>query len=153
MKRIPLYRAFGSQYRFAGKYAIVDDEDEKLVRSVTDRWLLHSEGYACTSKGTSRGARGTGKVLLMHRMILGLVDPKVHTDHQDHNRLNNRRSNIKACSQQENNQNLPFTGVGWHKQRNKWRAWAPQREGKPSKHLGLFNTREEAEREVAKCIR
>jgi hypothetical protein len=136
MKEIQLYRRKGSgrwgNYIPIDKVALVDDEDYERVLGVTEHWILHSEGYAYTNVGR----RG----LLMHRFILGLTDSKVHTDHADHNRLNNQKDNIRACSQAENNSNLPFRGVG--RRGDKWRAWTPT----PTQHLGIFDTEEEAKK-------
>lgn len=143
MKNIPLYRKEGNgrwgQYILLGVNALVDDSDEELVLSVSTHWLRHSDGYAYTNVNS--------KAVLMHRLILGLTDSKIHTDHWDHNRLNNQRSNIRPVTQAENNANLPFTGVG--RFRSKWRAWTPS----PTQHLGVFETRQEAEAAVANWYR
>lgn len=34
-------------------------------------------------------------MLYMHRLILGLTDPKIEVDHKDHNGLNNQRRNFR----------------------------------------------------------
>lgn len=134
MKKIQLYRKQGNGrygiYIPLNEYAIIDNDDESKVMGVTHHWLKHSQGYAYTNI-KSRG-------LLMHRFILDLTDPKIHTDHLDHNRLNNQKNNLKACTQQENNQNAIFKGVGKYK--NKWRAWTPG----TFEHLGVFNTKQAA---------
>lgn len=141
MREIPLYRFIAGHYHWTLAVTRVDDEDYADLIAVTGHWLLHSEGYAYTNLA--------GHPVMMHRHLLGLTDPKVHTDHRDRDRLNNQRDNIRPCTQAENNQNLPFKGVGWSKQRQKWRAWAP---GSPTKHLGLFGTEEEAKQRVAEWI-
>lgn len=135
-QQVRLYRKVGSPgtYKPLDACALVDDGDHDLIMSITEHWLLHSEGYAYTNIQS--------KARLMHRIILGLTDPKVHTDHKDHDRLNNQRSNIKACSQFENNQNLPFYGVS--RSRHRWRAFTPT----PTRHIGVFATKEEAEQAV-----
>lgn len=142
MTKIELYRRIGNG-RWGedvplGIFAEVDEEDMSRILTFHPRWRLHSEGYAYCNKR----AEGKTVPIMMHRFILGTTDTNIHTDHLDHNRLNNRKSNLIACSQAENNRNLPFTGVG--KFRNKWRAWTPS----PTKHIGVFDTKEEAERAV-----
>ena len=49
--------------------------------------------------------------VLMHRLILGILDnPKIETDHKNHNRLDNRRSNIRRCTRSENRKNSTAYG-------------------------------------------
>jgi hypothetical protein len=116
-------------------WSLVDDKDYDRILEFSSIWRLHSAGYAaCTWR-----YEGQNFTILMHRLILGLDDSDVHTDHIDHDRLNNQRSNLRACSQAENNANLPYIGVGRHGK--KWRAWTKR----PTRHLGVFNTKEEAE--------
>jgi hypothetical protein len=88
MVRIPLQ---GSKGR--GKFALIDDEDEPLVKG--KRWM-YSKGYAVTYKYP------TG-VQPMHRVIMGCTDPKKIVDHINGDRLDNRRSvNLKVVSRFDN---------------------------------------------------
>ena len=41
----------------------------------------------------------------MHRLILNISDPQIHCDHINHNGLDNRRANIRACTPAENQHN------------------------------------------------
>lgn len=74
----------------------------------------------------------------------------MQVDHIDGNPCNNRRSNLRLCSHAENGKNLRkpsrntsgFKGVGWNKQRKKWRAFI--RVNYRHKHLGYFVTPEAA---------
>jgi hypothetical protein len=43
------------------------------------------------------------KLIRLHRVILG--EPSNDIDHKDHNGLNNRRENLRPCSQSQNNAN------------------------------------------------
>lgn len=76
-----------------------------------------------------KGKRTTEK---MHRCILGLKDPKIQIDHSDHDGLNNQKSNLRICSNSQNQANRKkkqknntsgHTGVYWHKRDKKWRAY------------------------------
>lgn len=69
-----------------------DFADHELV--IQNTWNLHPEGYACTGIN--------GNIFLMHRLILGLVDFNIKTDHHDHNKLNNCWSNLHICSHSQN---------------------------------------------------
>lgn len=66
----------------------------------------------------------------MHRLLLGLEkgDKRV-VDHKNHNTLDNRRSNLRICTQAQNLCNMRmrptntsgYTGVSWTKN-NKWQV-------------------------------
>jgi len=86
----------------------------------------------------------------MHRLILGVTDPKVEVDHIDHNGLNNTRANLRVCTKTENLRNSRrrrdntsgFKGVCWNKRDQHWRALI-YIAGK-QRYLGVFHTPEEA---------
>ncbi len=71
-------------------------------------------------------------------------------DHIDHNRSNNKWENLRLITQAENNRNQTIaknnksghTGVIWNKTSNKWQAQISI--NRKAKHLGLFDTKEEA---------
>jgi hypothetical protein len=85
------------------------------------------------------------KMLLMHRFILDIVDPKVEVDHKDHDGLHNERSNIRAVTSQQNKSHSRrrvdntsgFKGVHWNARRKTWNA-SIKANGK-LKHLGVFS--------------
>lgn len=137
MKKIFLWSGYRSKALQTDKFVMVDDEDYGWLIEFHSKWRLHRHGYAVCGSG--------GKTVLMHRLILGLDDSRVHVDHYDHNKLNNQRSNLIPGTQADNNRNAPFVGVGWHKAANKWRAWSRYE----CKHLGLFDRREDALAAVA----
>lgn len=141
MKEVQLYRREGN-----GRWgtdvevphiALVDDEDYDFVIGFHKHWRLHSQGYAVCTKRIA----GKSVPILMHRLVINNLG-ELHTDHIDHNRLNNQKVNLTACTQQDNNRNLPFKGYGPYKGR--WRAW----ERYTSRWLGTYDTEEEA-RKVA----
>jgi hypothetical protein len=121
-----------------GEVAIVDDCDFERLSKGT--WHLHPNGYA---KGRLEGSRD-----YMHRYILGLK-PGQECDHINRIKLDNRRSNLRVCSRQENQRNLPnkynkhgFPGVVYRKQNNKYISKI--RVDNKRIHLGTFNTAKEA---------
>jgi hypothetical protein len=133
-----------------GQVALIDDEDFDLVRQY--KWFAdfakNTQGfYARANSPTVNGKR---KGIRMHRLILGITDPRVLCDHIDHNGLNNQRNNIRVCTYQENRCNAPkpcsntsgYKGVVWHGCRKKWRATIKIEGRRVS--LGLFKTPEEA---------
>lgn len=137
MKEIPLTQ---------GKIAIVDDEDYQGLSQY--KWCaakLHGIFYAV------RAVRGENKKhILMHREILGLTkgDGK-QTDHHNHNSLDNRKCNIRICSNRQNQQNRhkkrgcsQYKGVSWYKRDKKW--FAQIKVNSQKIHLGCFNNQIDA---------
>jgi len=112
MKEIPLTQ---------GKVAIVDDEDFEWLSQW--RWY-YTNGYA------ARSVRAGGKkMILMHREICKTIKG-METDHQDGDRLNNQRTNLRSCTHSENQQNTRMTrrnksgykGVSYFGPAKKWKA-------------------------------
>jgi hypothetical protein len=127
-----------------GNVVLVDDEDyEKALKVQWYICLGYARGYARQSLGMPVST------LLLHRYILGLAhgDKRV-VDHANGNKLDNRKANLRICTQVENQRNKPVTkhnrsglkGVGRHKGRWRARIRADGREI----HIGYFDTVEEA---------
>lgn len=125
-------------------YAYIDDEDVELVNSYTWTW---GSGYARTRVKQEDGSYLS---IQMHRLICP-VSPDLVVDHIDHDRLNNRRSNLRPATILENNWNRrkldsctsQYLGVSkdtWRTE--KWRASIMVERRKYD--LGLFDTEEEA---------
>ncbi len=134
-----------------GKVALVDDEDYERVMAM-GKW------YATTSRKTFYASRyipwnGGRKEVKMHRVILGVCDPKELIDHEDGNGLNNQRNNIRRCTNKDNlrNQGLRkgntsgFKGVSWDSKSKKWAARIHVN-NRVRMYLGLFNCPIEAAR-------
>jgi hypothetical protein len=72
--------------------ALIDTEDIEIVSKC--KWYLNSNGYAYTNN----------EKLSLHRFILGNPKNK-QVDHINGNRLDNRKINLRLCSNQENSRN------------------------------------------------
>lgn len=125
-------------------YAIVDAADADFVNQW--RWSLRSGGYV------HRGTNSRGHYFL-HRELLGCVEGDgVVVDHINRNRLDNRRSNIRATTKQGNGQNSSsqrgkssqYRGVHWSKTSKCWIVQVKV-DGR-AKHIGRFTDEEEAAR-------
>lgn len=112
MKEIPLTR---------GKVALVDDDDFEEL----SKYKWHCMKYR--DKLYARRCVGRNTKIYMHRQIAG--DPEgLVVDHSNGNGLDNRKSNLRNCTQQENLCNRPgridgtslFKGVT--KEGNRWVA-------------------------------
>lgn len=120
--------------------ALVDDADRALVSQHS--WHLTTKGYA--------RAKIKGKAVKMHQLLLPKAPaPLMVRDHINGDKLDNRRRNLRWCSQGHNLQNrglwnkTGFRGVGKCSSRAKpWRATITF-QGK-SVHCGYHATPEEA---------
>src|SRR6266481_2100984 len=107
-------------------------------------WIAHwnvctKSFYACRSNGGQA----------MHRMLLGLKRGEFG-DHSNHDTLDNRLSNIRRCTRNQNMQNRrlfsnntsKITGVSYHARDKCWQAYI-NTDGRRT-YLGYFGTKEEA---------
>lgn len=141
MRRIPLHARDGR----VRAYALVDDEDYALVSSTA--WSLEE------AKGIAAGWRN-GKKIKMHRLILG--EPPCQVDHINHDKLDNRRQNLRRATNAQNQQNhrgaradntTGFRGVLYvHGRKSPWKAQVKVGNRIYARHCG---TREEAAAAVA----
>lgn len=106
-----------------GKIVLIsaDDYDKVISRS----WSI-SRGYA--------KARIGHNIVMMHRYILGLEKyDGILVDHINHNKLDNRRKNLRLVTDSQNcwnrspnaitpSKHSRFKGVTWHKTNAKWSA-------------------------------
>lgn len=116
-KQIPLHGKYGE-----GKFTLVDDADFERLSQY--KWRCDATGYARYSVYDK--LKKTIQTVLMHRIILDTPDD-LHTDHINGDRLDNRRSNLRIATCQQNSANRKaqgkasiFKGVTLH--RGLWRA-------------------------------
>ena len=111
MKRIPLTQ---------GRFAIVDDEDYEWLNQ--RKWQTQFN-HCGIPYATSQGVR-------MHRLLMGLKkgDGKI-IDHRNRNSLDNRKSNLRICTNQQNCMNSKprkgsseYKGVTRPKDSKNWQA-------------------------------
>ena len=112
-----------------GYVARVDDED--YLRVSQYKWHVQitewGQMYAVRNVMLTKRKWITYR---MHRVILGIIDPAIKVDHEDHDGLNNQRYNLRAANDSQNNHNQKlhvnntsgFKGVNWHKATEMWRA-------------------------------
>ena len=103
-----------------GKVALVDDEDYEMLILLGGRWCVN-DGYAYNAK--------LGR---MHRMLLG-AKPGVMVDHRNGNKFDNRRQNLRLCTNSQNQANRQvstgkskFKGVIWQRRSDSNGFWKAQ---------------------------
>lgn len=131
-----------------GKTAIIDGADFPLISGYNwwariARRRNHPPTYYAVTKTNNR-------TVTMHQMIVRNVGP---VDHKNGDTLDNRRANLRAATNSQNQANrhsLPpnksarYRGVTWHKQCGKWQAAIKCNQ--KNHHLGLFDDIEDAAR-------
>lgn len=131
-----------------GYFTIVDDKDYEELSQY--KWCASVYEGKNRVDATRRAIRnGKSIIVRMHREILGLLKPEIFVDHINHNALDNRRENLRACTIAENNCNRRkqesssiYKGVSKRKDCDRWLAQITH--NKKTHYLGLFKSEEEA---------
>jgi hypothetical protein len=134
---------------------IIDDDVKDFLCDYLETygWYVDSNGY-CVRTNSSNGKK---KSIKLHRLIAGMyfglyaINGKL-IDHKNGNKLDNRISNLRICTQAENmrnrekqdNNSSGFKGVTWNKTANKWQAQITV--NRKFIYLGLYSDKSEAAR-------
>lgn len=125
---------------------LVDDEDYEMLRLYKWYALFTNSGNYYAYRNVVTGQRNNQKVF-MHRQIMQAL-PENKVDHIDGNGWHNYRSNLRFGTQSQNSANRDKTSFG----KNPYKGVYPDRKrwcakitvNYVSKHLGMFDTPEEA---------
>ena len=128
-------------YTLKGEEFYLDEEDLPKIEYYC--WGITSRGYVSTRNPA------TGKDLRLHRFIMECPDDMI-VDHINRNPLDNRKENLRICTQSENTKNKSkqhnnksgVVGVHWDKQNSKWKAEISIKGKKKS--LGYFSNKQDA---------
>jgi hypothetical protein len=127
-----------------GKVAITDLQSFRMHDLTSHSWKCTNNYYVYTNI--------EGKMVFLHGMILGNTDPKLMVDHingsEGEKTLDNRRSNLRACTNRENQLNAKvrvdnvtgYKNVNFHK--GKYRCMI--RVNGKKQYFGSFTTPEQA---------
>lgn len=129
-----------------GKWTLVDNADYEWL----NQWGWYFLGSRSKIGYAVRCVQSNGrkKSILMHRTILGITDPKIHSDHKNCNSLDNRRENLRECTPSQNQANRKLHGRrtskyrGVCRQDSKWLAQISEKN--VTKKLGFFAQETEA---------
>lgn len=130
---------YDEEKRYCWKF---DKEDYNLI--VGFYWN-YKDGYAYANSTENKGS------VSMHRLVMGCqrFDEK-YVDHINHDRFDNRKHNLRICTNFQNNANKGlrkdntsgYTGVVLDKRTNKWIAQIII--DRKHIHLGVFKEKEDA---------
>lgn len=136
---------FGKGYTSKGEKFWFDKEDYDKIKDYC--WYFSKEnGYLYTK------LPGTSKKITLHRLVMGFPKGKVvdHIIHEDFQKYDNRKSNLRICNGAENNRNSKIPknntsgvkGVRYDKVSKKWLAYIGI--NNKTKHLGRYVNKEDA---------
>lgn len=127
------------------KRFIIDEEDECLLDGVTASVTSHGYVRLVRYHGIHDGKpKYTQRYL--HRIVVG-ADEGQYVDHINGDKLDNRKENLRVCSNAQNSRNKKqysgaYKGVHFNKVSGNWIAQITV--NYKCKHIGSFNTAEEA---------
>ena len=117
---------------------IIDIDDIEEVKKY--KLVYCPDGYVQVTEN--------GKSIKLHRVLMNNPKGKC-VDHVNRNQLDNRKENLRVCSQAQNLMNRTKSnsksgrmGVSWAKERNKW--WVRIRFNNKNIHLGFFDNLKDA---------
>lgn len=130
------------------KAVLFDKEDYELIKDYC--WYEHKcdenkDGYI-----EARTIDDSNKIIKLHRLVTGVNGFDIKVDHKKHKLWDNRKSELRICTNQENTMNRAsprnntsgVTGVNYDKGKDKWRVRLYH--NNESIHLGYYDTFEEA---------
>ena len=138
MKKIKLTR---------GRETLVDDDDfQKFYKYLGLSWCCSSHGYATASKMENRVTTN----FYLHRLVVGAKRGEM-VDHINHDKLDNRKENLRLCTPAQNNWNRKvkkskrtgYIGV-WKDYGKRYGFSAMITVNGKRTYLGRFNTKEKA---------
>lgn len=101
--------------RGKGHRTLVDEDIYKQYGHLS--WFLSDTGYAMRRPNLDDGSKVT---IRLHRLVVDAPEGKV-VDHLNNDKLDNRKSNLRVCTQKDNAQNRKgIKGYVWDMSKGKW---------------------------------
>lgn len=126
---------YGVGYILNGEKFYFDLEDYDKIKGYY--WATR-KGYLYAKNRTVENCKLKidQQTIKMHRLVMGCYDDveaygSMDVDHRNHNKFDNRKSNLRICTRQENNRNRGVSnhntsgviGVSWYESEHKWGAY------------------------------
>jgi len=133
-----------------GKVALIDDEDAPTVLAYKWTAMHVPRSKKWYARRGFKGSDGKQKTMLLHRFILGAPSDK-QVDHINNDGLDNRRANLRLCTNAQNHHNMGLTtrnktGFKGIMRKSNGRYLVHVRAQNKVYHVGTFRTAEEAAR-------
>lgn len=121
-----VYCSFMAEIDIQDLQVILDAECHHLIGS--GKWYIAKNGYVCRSEYLGKiGSKYVNQTVYLHRLIMNQPEG-MQVDHINGNKLDNRKQNLRICSNQQNNRNTKsrkgstskFKGVSWDNTNKKW---------------------------------
>lgn len=138
---------YGIGWTLKGEEFWFDKEDYDVIKKYC--WHYNCRGYLETNDSISK------KQILLHRLVMGVTDPKVEVDHKRHpprreHKVDNRKSNLRIVTHADNaknhiiqiNNTSGVSGVHFSKRDNKWIARISVNGSRI--YLGSFDNKDDA---------
>ena len=111
---------YGVGYLEHGEKFYFDLEDYELIKE--HRWNMRNGYIVADIDGTK---------VSLHRLVMGVTDSDLKVDHIQHNKTDNRKSQLRIVDNSQNSMNRRrainntsgITGVRFNTQNNKWQAY------------------------------
>ena len=122
--------------------------DDGIDLSSYNKFWVSKRGDVITQAEKTIEGRRVRITYRLHRIIMGQTNPLKEVDHINHNKLDNRKENLRVCDHSQNGKNLPlkknntsgFSGVSKYKNR-----WATRiKKNYKNYTIGFYDTIEEA---------
>lgn len=106
--------------------AIIDDNVDSYI--MKKQWSIQKNGYVVRSVYLGKvNGKYVNRKEYLHRLVLPVLKP-FQVDHINGDKLDNRISNLRKCTNQENNRNTKsrkgstskYKGVSWDSANKKW---------------------------------
>lgn len=134
--------------KYGTQYVLIDEVDKAIVEKYKWFVAVNKTNRKMYVKGYLRGRHEDGYIYL-HRLLL-TPEPNMQVDHINGDPLDNRHSNLRICTCQQNTCNQSkrcdntsgYKGVTWNKKNKKWHSqiWA----NGTNIHLGYFENKHQA---------
>lgn len=123
--------------------AIIDTEDYERVKDY--KWHFNHK-----TQTVGGSLPNSNSKIYISRLIMNVTDPQTEVDHKNHDKLDNRKQNLRICSRSQNQKNQRilksntsgYKGVSWCPKSNKWVSKISV--NNKTVHLGLFTDKKQA---------